>query len=44
MGFVGADGEPITPDIAYLPADLPVGVWYRSGEIEVPAVTMDDGS
>ena len=35
MGFVGADGEPITPDIAYLPADLPVGVWYRSGEIEV---------
>ena len=43
MGFVGVDGEAITPEIAYLPADLPIGVWYRSSEIEVPAVTVDDG-
>ena len=42
MGFVGADGEAITPDIAYLPADAPTGVWFRSSEIEVPAVVMDD--
>ena len=42
MGFVGADGEPITPGIAYLPADAPAGVWFRSSEIEVPAVMMDD--
>ena len=38
VGFIGADGEAITPDIAYLPADAPVGVWFRSSEIEVPAV------
>lgn len=38
VGFIGADGEAITPDIAFLPADAPVGVWFRSSEIEVPAV------
>ena len=38
MGFETAHGETVTPDIAYLPADLPVGVWFRSGEIEVPRV------
>ena len=42
MGFIGADGEAITPDIAYLPADAPTGVWFRSSEIEVPAVMMDE--
>ena len=36
LGFVGVDGEAIIPDIRYLPADLPVGVWFRSSEIEVP--------
>ena len=43
--FVGADGEPIMPHIAYVPADAGVGVWFRSSEIEVPAATMldDDG-
>ena len=45
VGFVGADGEAITPHIAYLPADAGVGVWFRSSEIQVPAAAMleDDG-
>ena len=34
MGFV-AGGTEIFPDIRYLPADLPEGIWFRSGEIEV---------
>ncbi len=38
VGFIGADGEAITPHIAFLPADARVGVWYRSSEIEVSAV------
>ena len=37
LGFLGTDGVEIAPDIQYLPADLPVGVWLRSGEIEVQA-------
>ena len=40
LGFVGADGETIIPDIRYLPADLPVGVWFRSSEIEVPVAML----
>ena len=40
VGFIGADGEALTPGIAYLPADASVGVWYRSSEIEVPAVAL----
>ncbi len=40
MGFVGADGNILTPDVAYLPADLPEGVWLYSSEIAVPAATM----
>ena len=30
-----AAGGTISPDIRYLPADIPTGVWLRSGEIEV---------
>ena len=37
LGFLGADGQSVTPGTRHLPADLPVGVWLRSGEIEVPA-------
>ena len=37
-GFRSADGSVITPAIRYLPADVPVGVWLRSSEIEVPPV------
>ena len=40
MGFISADGRAITPDIAYLPADAPEGVWFRSSEIAVPAAPM----
>ena len=40
MGFISADGGAITPDIAYLPADAPEGVWFRSSEIAVPAAPM----
>ena len=36
--FRSADGGMITPAIRYLPADVPVGVWLRSSEIEVPPV------
>ncbi|MCQ3804427.1 MAG: hypothetical protein OXC98_06160 [bacterium] len=44
VGYVGADGEVITPRLRYLPADLPVGVWFRSSEIEVPAAILMDPS
>ena len=42
VGFLGADGETITPALRYLPADPPVGVWFRSSEIEVPAAMAMD--
>ena len=44
VGFLGADGEVIMPALRYLPADLPVGVWFRSSEIEVPAAIPVDPS
>ena len=44
VGFVSAEGETITPRIRYLPANLPVGVWFRSSEIEVPGATLMDPS
>ena len=40
MGFVGIDGSTFKPDVAYLPADLPEGVWLRSSQIAVPAAAM----
>ena len=40
MGFISADGTAITPDITYLPADAPEGVWFRSSEIAVPVAPM----
>ena len=39
LGFIGIDGDAIIPDIRYLPADPPVGVWFRSSEIEVLVAT-----
>ena len=36
LGFRDADGIIVAPDIAYLPASLDEGVWYRSSLIEVP--------
>ena len=42
VSFRDADGAVITPDIAFLPADVSAGVWYRSSEIEVPAAALLD--
>ena len=36
VAFQGSNGEVITPDIRYMPANMPTGVWLRTGEIEVP--------
>ncbi len=36
MGFLTSAGEPITPDIRYLPSDIATGVWLRSSQIEAP--------
>ena len=35
LGFRDFEGDNLVPDIAYLPADLDEGVWYRSSLIEV---------
>ena len=40
LGFISADGKKITPDIAYLAADAPTGVWFYSSQITVPAVSV----
>ena len=40
LGFLSAAGERIEPNIRYLPADLPAGVWLRSGEIKVPRAAV----
>ena len=39
-GLHGCRGGTITPDIRYLSADIPAGVWLRSGEIEVTLEPM----
>ncbi len=36
LGFSDFRGHTYVPDIAYLPADIDDGVWYRSSLIEVP--------
>ncbi len=36
LGFRNTEGDIVVPDIAYLPADLDEGIWYRSSLIEVP--------
>ncbi len=36
LGFRDANGNAVTPKHVLLPAELPEGVWFRSGEIEVP--------
>ena len=37
VAFVTASGETITPDPRFLNANLPAGVWLRSGEFSVPS-------
>ncbi len=36
LTFRPAEGDPIVPELRYLPADVPAGVWLQSSEIEVP--------
>lgn len=36
LGFRDFEGNNLAPDIAYLPADLDEGVWYRSSLLEIP--------
>ena len=40
LGFLAVDGETIRPDIRYLPASIPTGVWLRSGEFEVSPIAV----
>lgn len=47
LGFRNTEGEIITPDIAFLPADPDEGVWYRSSLIDVPVppeMDTEDGT
>ena len=37
LGFRDTTGRAITPDPLFLPAEMPVGVWFRSSAIEVAA-------
>ncbi len=36
LGFRAAAGEQIVPNIRYVPADPPAGVWFRTSEVTVP--------
>ena len=36
LGFIDALGEEVAPEIRYIAANSPAGVWLRSGEIEAP--------
>ena len=40
LGFISGDGTDFAPEIAYVPAGAPTGVWFRSSEITVPATPM----
>ena len=42
LGFISVNGQIISPDIAYLPVDLPAGAWFRSSEISVRSATLMD--
>ena len=36
LGFIDALGEEVAPEIRYIAANSPAGVWLRSGKIEAP--------
>ena len=42
LGFRDTTGRAITPDLLFLPAELPVGVWLRSSAIEVAVAQPAD--
>lgn len=43
LGFLTADGDAISPDIRFLPASMPAGVWLRTSEIQVPRAAVLQG-
>ena len=43
LGFLSASGEAISPDIRFLPADMPAGVWLRTSVIQVPQAAVLQG-
>ena len=43
LGFLSADGEAISPDVRFLPADMPAGVWLRTSVIQVPQAAVLQG-
>jgi len=40
VGFRDAYGETLAPDVLFWPADMPLGRWVRSSEVEVPRPPM----
>ena len=42
VGFIDAAGDVVTPDLRYVPADPPPGVWLRGSAFEVPPPEADD--
>ena len=42
LDFLAASRSVITPEIRYLPTDIPTGVWLRSSEIEVVTESVLD--
>ena len=43
LGFLSAGGEEISPDIRFLTADMPAGVWLRTSVIQVPQAAVLQG-
>ena len=43
LAFLSASGEAISPDIRFLPADMPEGVWLRTSVIQVPRAAVLEG-
>lgn len=44
VGFRDSYGEAISPDVLFWPADLPLGRWVRSSEIEVPRPVAEESA
>ena len=41
VGYVTVSGREVEPRVRYLPSEMPVGVWFRSGNVTAP---RGDGS
>lgn len=44
VGFRDTFGEAIAPEVSFWPADLPLGRWVRSSEIEVPRPVAEESA